>query len=67
MDSLPPALPNLGDVPALPPFQEASEEHPIEQEGAELDSWIIEATDNLDDAGICHKNAFCVSAYPICP
>ena len=58
MDSLPPALPDLGAVPALPPFQEASEEHPIEQEGAELDSWIIEGTDNLDDAGIRHKNAF---------
>ncbi len=46
MDSLPPALPDLGGVPALPPFQEASEEHPIKQEGAELDSWIIEGTDN---------------------
>jgi hypothetical protein len=58
MDSQPPALPDLGGVPALPPFQEASEEHPIEQEDIELDTWIIEGTDNLDDAGIRHKNAF---------
>ncbi len=40
--------------------QEAPEEHPIKQEGAALDTWIIEGTDNLDDSGICHKNAFCV-------
>jgi hypothetical protein len=58
MDSQPPALPDLGGVPALLPLQEASEEHPIEQEGAALDTWIIEGTDNLDDAGIRRKNAF---------
>jgi hypothetical protein len=60
MDSQPPALPDLGGVPVLPPFQEASKEHPIEQEDAELDTCIIKGTDNLDDAGICHKNAFYV-------
>jgi hypothetical protein len=59
MDSQLPALPDLGGgVPALPPFQEASEEHPIEQKDAELDTWIIKGTHNLDDAGICHNNAF---------
>jgi hypothetical protein len=61
MESQLPALPELGGVPALPPLpQEAPEEHPIEQEGAALDTWIVEGTDNLDDAGICHKNAFYV-------
>jgi hypothetical protein len=49
MDSQPPALPDLGGVPALPPFQEASEEHPIEQEDIELDTWIIEGTDGAPD------------------
>jgi hypothetical protein len=61
MESQPPALPELGGVPALPPFpQEAPEEHPIKQEGAVSETWIIEGTDNVDDAGICYKNAFYV-------
>jgi hypothetical protein len=61
MESQPPALPKLGGVPALPPLpQEAPEEHPIKQEGAAPDTWIIEGTYNLDDANIRHKNAFYV-------
>ncbi len=32
----------------------------IEQEGAASDTWIIKGTDNLNDAGICYKNAFYV-------
>ncbi len=59
MESQAPALTDLGGVPALPPFpQEAPEEHPTKQEGAALDIWMIEGTDDLDDADICHKNAF---------
>jgi hypothetical protein len=59
MESQAPVLPELGGVPALPPFpQEAPKEHPTKREGAALDIWIIEGTDNLDDAGIRHKNAF---------
>ena len=59
MESQAPALPRLEDVPALPPFpQEAPEENSTEQEGAASDIWIIECSDDLDDAGICHKNAF---------
>jgi hypothetical protein len=54
-----PALPELVGVLALPPVpQEAPKDHPTKQEGAVLDIWIIEGTDNLDDAGIRHKNAF---------
>jgi hypothetical protein len=59
MESQPLVLPELGGVPALPPLpQEALKEHPIKQEGAASDTCIIEGTDNLDDAGICHRNAF---------
>jgi hypothetical protein len=62
MESQAPALPGLEDVPALPLSpQEATKEHSIKQEGAALDIWIIECSDNLDDASICHKNAF----YPL--
>ena len=54
-----PALPGLEGVPALPLFpQQAPKEHSMEQEDAALDIWIIEDTDNLNDASIRHKNAF---------
>jgi hypothetical protein len=60
MESQAPALPELGGVPALLPLpQEAPQEHPTKQEGAVLDIWIIEGTDDLDDANICHQNAIC--------
>ena len=59
MESQAPALPELEGVPAVPPLpQQAPEEHSTIQEGAALDIWKIEGTVNLDDAGICHKNAF---------
>ncbi len=60
MEPQAPALPELEGVPARRPLpQEDPKDHPTEQKGATSDIWIIEGTDNLDDAGIHHKNAFC--------
>ncbi len=61
MESEAPALPEAEGVPALPEFpQQAPEENSTQQEAValETDIWIIEATDDLDEAGICHKNFY---------
>jgi hypothetical protein len=63
MESEAPALPELEGVPALPELpHQAPQENSTQQEAAllETEMWIIEATDDLDDAGIHHKNAFYV-------
>ncbi len=51
-----------GDPPPPPEFpQEITQENPSPKEHAneeEMDVWIIEALEDLDDAGVRHKNEF---------
>jgi len=55
MESEAPALPELECVAALPVFPR---EAPQENEAVSF--WIVEDTNDLDESGVCHKNAFYV-------